>query len=187
MAPLFVFACTMDRIVRVHRTIVLIATLAVSACSTTVTTIPDIPADTRASVNVNEAAAKVAYSANARFDVPARLAEAVIKAAAKQPGGEVPVRLEMTVTRYKIVNAGTRLFYGIFAGWNKLDVTVDVIDMRNGSVLTTYAVQREEDPDSDAAFYDQSRPLIDGAAQAVLQALYWPGPAALAYSGVPPP
>lgn len=161
--------------------------LAASACSTTVTTVPDIPADTRNSFNVNEAAAKVAYSANTRFDVPARLAEAVIRAAAKRPGGETPVRLEMTVTRYKIVNAGTRLFHGIFAGWNKLDVIVDVIDMRSGTVLITYAVQREEDPDSDAAFYDQSRPMIDGAAEAVVQALYRPGPAALDYSGVPQP
>jgi hypothetical protein len=161
--------------------------LAVSACSTTVTTMPDIPADTRRSFNVSEAAAKVAYSANARFDVPDRLAESVINAAAKRPGGEIPVRLEMTVTRYKIVNAGTRLFHGIFAGWNKLDVIVDVIDMRSGTVLATYAVQREEDPDSDAAFYDQGRPMIDGAAEAVVLALYRPGPVALNYSAVPPP
>jgi len=187
MAPLCVFACTKDFVVLVHRVIVVITALAASACSSTSSTTPDLPANTRTSAYVNEAAAQIAYRPEARFDVPERLEEAVIRAAERRPIGDIPVRLAMTITRYEVVGTSARLFHGIFAGWNKLHVTVAVIDTRNGTVIGAYAVRHEESLTSDAAFGDQSRLLIDAAGELVVAALYRPGPPKLDLDGVPPP
>jgi hypothetical protein len=156
--------------------VAVVAVIALSACSTTISTTTDIPAATRTNVAVKETATKIGDGVSVPADVPARLEQAVMRAATQRSGGQMPIKLAMTITRYEVVDPGVRFFAGAFAGSNKLYVAVDVIDASNGNVLGQYTVQRAANPGGYGAFYDQAQATIDGAADGVLEGLYGSAP-----------
>jgi len=163
---------TYDKARVMKKSLSLVGYLLLAACSTEIQTHQEIPTAIRQGMAVKEATAEVAKDVLAPPDTGPKLAAAVLKAASARANGSTPIKLKMTVVRYEMVNGGMRFFTGMFAGSNKLYVTVDVLDGETGAVIGHYEVLREANPGGYGAFYNQVEATIDAAADGVVDGLY---------------
>jgi hypothetical protein len=160
---------------KLRTALILGATALLAACATTVKTSQPINSQIQESALVKEATADVAPGVTVPPDTTTKLEAAVLKAASEHAGGSKPVKLKMSITLWSVRDAGTRFIAGAFAGSNKLDVAVDVIDLQNGAVIGHYDVQRRSNPGGYGTFYDQGEATIDQAAKGVIEGLYAKG------------
>lgn len=100
-----------------------------------------------------------------------RLKMSVAERVGKLPQGNLPVRIQMTVTEFDIQSGAARFFIGAFAGSNKMTVSVRIIDLA-GNTISDFDVQRSANPGGYGAFYSQTNATIDAVADGVADVLY---------------
>jgi hypothetical protein len=148
------------------------ALVALAGCSTTIKTSQEIAPNVRASVTVEEATAIYATGVTGPDEVAPKLQQAVLAAASKRSGGSSQVKLKITITDYKLVNAGMRALIGAMGGSNTLNVEVEVVDAASGRTIGRYEVKRDSNPGGYGIFYSQADALIDETAKGVVEGLY---------------
>ena len=99
-----------------------------------------------------------------------RLKMSVSEQVGKLPQGTVPVRIQMSVTEFDIQSGAARFFIGVFAGSNKMTVTVKITDTM-GNTIADFDVQRSANPGGYGAFYSQTNATIDAIADGVADVL----------------
>jgi hypothetical protein len=99
-----------------------------------------------------------------------RLKMSVEERVGKLPQGNLPVRIQMTVTEFDIQSGAARFFIGAFAGSNKMTVSVRIMDLA-GNTIADFDVQRSANPGGYGAFYSQTNATIDAVADGVAEVL----------------
>jgi hypothetical protein len=151
------------------------AALLLSACATTIKQSQPVDSAAQATALVQTATAQVASGVVVPPGTAQKLEQAVLKEAGARAAGTTPVKLKMTITRWDVTDAGTRFLIGAMRGSNKLDVAVDVVDLKSGQTIGHYDVQRRANPGGYGTFYDQAEATIDQGAKGVIEGLYGAG------------
>jgi hypothetical protein len=163
----------MKKIIRISlaATLVTAAMVLMSACATTITQMQAVPADIASDLRIVEVDTKtLTYTPT---DVPARLKLAVEKqVASKNVSGKTTARLSVMITTFEAVDASSRFLAGAFAGSNKLNASVDILDVQSGALIGKFDVKQETNPGGYGMFFDQTQDIIDAAAKGIFDGVF---------------
>jgi hypothetical protein len=104
------------------------------------------------------------------IDVADRLKAAVSARLAQLPQGASPVKVQLTINEYRVVDAGDRFMVGVMAGANRMNVRVQIVDGQ-GNSLSDFDVMRSANSGAYGAFMDEKSSLIESSADGVAEAL----------------
>ena len=141
-----------------------------TACSTAVDTRIGPPKTPQGSALKVDAVKVSSRTVAASPDVQSKLLAAVQVELAKRSQGAQPARLEIEVTDYSIVSGGNRFVGGMFAGGNRMSVSVKAIGA-DDKVLADFDVRRSANPGGYGVFYDQAAATINAVATGIADTL----------------
>jgi hypothetical protein len=72
----------------------------------------------------------------------------------------IPVILKLSIDHAVVVSDKTRFWVGASAGFDWMEVTADVINLRTNEIVRSYAIKRQNNPGMMAVVYDQEKSLI---------------------------
>jgi hypothetical protein len=153
----------------IHALSILLISFLVVACATDVNTRQPLSPMSVGSLQFGEIDA-ASTLASVTPDHINRLKMSVSERVGKLPQGNVPVRIQMSVTEFDIQSGAARFFIGAFAGSNKMTVTVKIMDPM-GNTIADFDVQRSANPGGYGAFYSQTNATIDAIADGVADVL----------------
>jgi hypothetical protein len=148
---------------------VLLVSLVVAGCSTTVTTRQALDPATSATLKFDEIEVASTIS-SVTPTVQRNLKQAVSDRLAKSPQGTTPAKLRLSVTEFRIVEELDRALWGAFGGSNKMTVSVVLLDAKDQQIAA-FEVARSANPGGYGAFYDQTEATIAAVADGVAEAL----------------
>jgi hypothetical protein len=148
---------------------VLLIAFVAAACSTTVSTRVAMDTATKASLKFGDIEVTSTF-AGLPVDVNERLKAAVAERLAKLPQGTLLVKVNITVTNYRIVSNTERFLIGMFGGSNKMSVSVKLID-EQGKSVSEFDVERSANPGGYGAFYDQKDATVAAVADGIAETL----------------
>lgn len=148
---------------------VLLITVLLAACSTTVNTrvaLDPAQISTLKYGNVEVTSA----TTEATPEVVDRMKASLAERLAKMPQGATPVKMQVSITNMDVVSGGMRFLVGMMAGSNKMTASVKLVD-ETGKQIADFDVVRSANPGGYGMFYDQKAATVDAVADGIVEAL----------------
>lgn len=103
-------------------------------------------------------------------DLTDRLKSAVTARLAQVPQGASPVKLELTINQFRVVDPTNRFLVGVLAGASVMSVRVQILDAQ-GNSLSDLDVMRSANHGIYGALMDEKGGLIESSADGIAEAL----------------